>query len=102
MGLLISGAISGVAVGLLYGLLGFAIVVLYKCTSVANFAQGNLGAIAAFITFELCTDAGVPIGYALPLGALAAALVGFTAYALIIRPKPDAGHLNVTIRTLGL
>jgi branched-chain amino acid transport system permease protein len=102
MDLLISGVLSGVAVGLLYGLLGFAIVVLYKCTSIANFAQGNLGAIAAFAAYELTTSAGLPVAVAIVLGAACGIAAGILAYALVIRVRPDAGHLNVTIRTLGI
>jgi branched-chain amino acid transport system permease protein len=102
MDLLISGAVSGVAIGLLYGLLGFAIVVLYKCTSVANFAQGNLGALAAFLTFELIRSAGLQWGVAVFIGLFAAAAVGIICYFLVIKPRPEAGHLNMTMRTLGL
>jgi branched-chain amino acid transport system permease protein len=102
MDLLVGGIVSGIAVGLLYGLLGFAIVVLYKCTSIANFAQGNLGAIAAFIAYELTVDAGLPAGLAIALAAVFGVAVGVLAYAFVIRVKPEAGHLNLTIRTLAI
>ncbi|MDB5861574.1 MAG: branched-chain amino acid transporter permease [Ramlibacter sp.] len=102
MQLLLSGVISGVAIGLLYGLLGFAIVVLYKCTSVANFAQGNLGAVATFLVFQLLVLARFGLVLALALGLVISALVGAACYFFAIRPKPEAGHLNVTMRTLGL
>ena len=53
MSLLVASAISGVAVGLLYGLLAFSIVFLYKTTGVANFAMGNMATFATFVVFHL-------------------------------------------------
>jgi branched-chain amino acid transport system permease protein len=102
MGLFLSAGVSGIAIGLLYGLIGFAIVMLYKSTGVANFAQGTLATLGAFTAWSLVTEAGLPLGAAIPLALVASALFGVICYFVVIRPRSDAGNLNVTVRTLGL
>ncbi len=100
--LFFAGVISGVAVGALYGLLGFAIVMLFKSTGVANFAQGAIGTFAAFVVYELCVQAGLDKWIALAIGIPVAALTGIVLYLLALRPNDDADRLNLTIRTLGV
>jgi branched-chain amino acid transport system permease protein len=102
MGLYLSAAISGIAVGLLYGMIGFAIVMLYKSTGVANFAQGTLATVGAFAAWSLATSAGVPLAVAIVLALAASGLFGVVVYFVVIRPKASAGNLNITVRTLGL
>lgn len=102
MDLFIGSALSGVAVGTLYGLLGFAIVLLYKATGVANFATGNLGTVSVFVVWVLAVGQGWPIGWAVLAGMAAAVALGAASYLAVIRPRDRASHLNLTIRTLGL
>ncbi|MBO9577600.1 MAG: branched-chain amino acid ABC transporter permease [Microbacteriaceae bacterium] len=102
MGLYISAAISGIAVGLLYGMIGFAIVMLYKSTGVANFAQGTLATLGAFVAWALVTDAGLPLLAAIPIALIASGMFGVIVYFVVIRPRASAGNLNITVRTLGL
>lgn len=102
MDLLIGGILNGIAYGALYGLLGFAIILLYKSTGIANFGQGNLGALAAFVVYELAVRVGAPLWLALLCGLLSAALAGALSYLVVMRPRDQSDHVNATIRTLGL
>lgn len=102
MDLLVGSLLYGVAYGALYGLLGFAIVLLYKSTGIANFGQGNLGTLAAFIVFTLAVRQGVPLWLSVILGFVAAILAGAVAYLGILRPFDRADHINATMRTLGI
>lgn len=45
--------VSGLAVGSLYALGGIGIVLLYRATGVLNLAAGAIGAVAAFVTWQL-------------------------------------------------
>ncbi len=101
MSLYLSAGVSGVAVGLLYGLIGFAIVMLYKSTGVANFAQGTLGTLGAFAAFTLLTDLGLPLYAAALLSLIISWLGGIVIFFVVIAPR-DSGNLNTTVRTLGL
>jgi branched-chain amino acid transport system permease protein len=102
MSLLLSAAVSGVALGLLYGLIGFAIVMLYKSTGVANFAQGTLATLGAFVAFTFVRDLGLPLPIAILLSLLISAAIGVISFFIVIRPRAEAGNLNITVRTLGL
>lgn len=46
----------GVALGAVYGVSGVGIVVLYRTTGVLNLAYGAIGALGAFISWELIND----------------------------------------------
>jgi len=102
MSLFLSAAISGVALGLLYGLIGFAIVMLYKSTGVANFAQGSLATLGAFVAFTFVRDLGLPLPVAILLALVISAGIGIVTFFVVMRPRAEAGNLNVTVRTLGL
>jgi branched-chain amino acid transport system permease protein len=46
----------GVALGAVYGVSGVGIVVLYRATGVLNLAYGAIGALGAFLSWELIND----------------------------------------------
>ncbi len=94
---IITGAISG----LLYGLLGFAIVLLYKMTGIANFAAGSLATLGAVAVYEL-TRHGVGLAVAIVAALVLLSAVGAVVYLVVMRPHDTAGPLNLTVRTLGL
>lgn len=102
MDLFVGSLLNGVAYGTLYGLLGFAIVLLYKSTGIANFGQGNLGTLAVFVVFAFAVRQEMNLWVAVVLGFLGAAAAGALSYLLVIRPRDTADHLNTTMRTLGL
>lgn len=102
LSLLFSGVVSGVAIGLLFGLLAFAVVLVFKATGVANFAEGNMAMFAAFVVYELIQQARLSLPLAVAVGVAFAALLGVAVYVLALRPRDNAGPLNLTIRTLGV
>jgi branched-chain amino acid transport system permease protein len=101
MQLLVGGLISGLAQGLLYGLLGFATILLYKSTGVANFAVGTMATVSVFAAYKVLT-AGFSMGPSIALGLVIAVVIGVVVYWLAIAPNGSAGHLNLTIRTFGV
>ncbi len=46
----------GVALGAIYGVSGVGVVVLYRTTGVLNLAYGAIGALGAFLSWELIND----------------------------------------------
>jgi branched-chain amino acid transport system permease protein len=100
---LIAGTIlSGVIHGSLYALLGLAIVLIFRTTGVANFAQGDLAMFTAFIALMLMQSYHLPIMVVWVIDVLIAAAIGAVVYLVLIRPRPQATGLNVTMRTMGL
>ena len=102
MTLFLSAVLSGLSVGLLYGLLGFSIVVLYRATGVVSFAQSSIATFATFVVYLAAERLGLPILAAIALGCLAALLLGLTIYAVTIRPNDHAGTLNIILRTFAI
>jgi branched-chain amino acid transport system permease protein len=93
--------VSGIGVGLLYGLLAFAVVLLYKSTGVANFAQGNLATLGAFFVWVLVVHQyDLPLWAGILLGLVLTAACGAFMYYVIMRPNSGADELNLASRTL--
>ena len=94
----------GILQGAVYGLLAVGIVLIYKGVRVFNFAQGEFGTIAAFITFALLGGterAGLPYWVAMLGGLAAAVLVGLLMERLVIRPLFDAPRVTMLVATVG-
>jgi branched-chain amino acid transport system permease protein len=99
---LIESVINGISFGLLYGLLAFSIVLLFKSNGVANFAQGNIGTFAVFIAYGLYALAQLNFWLSIGLSIIAAAILGVIVYFVVLGVNGSAGPLNATMRTMGL
>jgi branched-chain amino acid transport system permease protein len=93
---------SGILVGLVYALLGLSIVIIYRASEAFNFAIGEFLVIGSFLFYVLFFDLRIPIVIALPLGLLAAGMVGALVERLTIKPLLGRSPLSMTIITLGL
>lgn len=94
--------VSGLTVGLLYGLFALAIAVLYRSTGLINFALGGLATVPLFVVWELVASRGWPLVSAMLAGAGAAILLGIVGYVGALRVKEDADAANLMMRTLAL
>jgi branched-chain amino acid transport system permease protein len=102
MTLFLSAVLSGLSIGLIYGLLGFSIVVLYRATGVISFAQSSIAMFTTFIVFLIGQRLNVPILAAVALGAVAALALGGVIYLVTVRPNDGAGSLNLILRTFAI
>lgn len=102
MTLALQALVSGLSLGALYGIFALTIVVLYRTTSVVNFAQGNLSMFLAFIALFALHPLGLPIVVTFLLAIIIGALVGGAIYGIIMRPRPSNDHYNELFRTMGL
>lgn len=93
---------SGVLIGLVYALLGLCIVIIFKASEAFNFAIGEFLVIGSFLFYVLFFDLNIPFLLALPLGLLAAAIVGAIIERLTIKPLLGRSPISMTIVTLGL
>lgn len=93
--------VDGVSTGVIYALLGLAMVLIFRATGIINFAQGELATIAAFFAWQLNLW-GLPIWLAIA----ATAVIGFGAGAaierVVIRPVANKDHFTLIMVTLGL
>ncbi|HUY65928.1 MAG TPA: ABC transporter permease [Acidimicrobiales bacterium] len=93
--------VSGVVTGLNYGLLALGLVLIYRTNRVLNFAQGQLGVVAAVFLVKCYYDFGFNYWFALALAlALAAAVGGLSE--LLLRRLFDRPRMLVMVATIGL
>jgi branched-chain amino acid transport system permease protein len=97
-----AGVVSGIVIGTVYGALALAVVLLFKATGVANFAQGNLATVSTVVVFVLLTKFGLPLWLAIAIGIAASAALGFAIFSSVLLPNQGAGAINLTTRTLAL
>ena len=88
--------------GSTYALIAMALVMIYKATTLINFAQGEMAMFGAFIVLVISTEQGVPIWIAVALGMIISALLASGIERTLIRPFDPSDHLPLVIITLGL
>ncbi len=94
--------VNGVSLGFLYALSALGFVMIYKASSVLNFAHGELMAIGAFLFLSLSSWAGLPIYLAFALTLLGSFLIGFIVERLFLRPLIGEDLIQVIMLTVGL
>ena len=92
----------GVISGLIYGLLGVGLALLYKATRVINFAHAEVGALAAAVMAVLHVVNGLPYLVALAAALLVAVGVNVLVERVVIRRLEHSPRLVVMVATIGV
>jgi len=97
-------AISGLAVGCIYGLVGIGFVVIFNASGIVNFAQGSFVMLGGMTAYALYTLGGLPLWLAALLSPMVVAALGFVLEATVIRPlwRRQATLLVLILATLAL
>ena len=98
---LIQQVLNGVTIGAVYASLGLALVLIYRTTNIANFAQGEMATFSAFLTWQL-TNWGIPIVFSILIAIVISAVIGALVYGLLVRPVQYKDEMTIIIVTLGL
>ncbi|HLX29481.1 MAG TPA: branched-chain amino acid ABC transporter permease [Casimicrobiaceae bacterium] len=93
---------TGLFNGLVYAAVAVGLALIWGITDVINFAHGDFLMLAMYVAYWLFTLGHVDPTLSAPIAACALALVGFLAYALIIRPLSRAPAMIVILATFGL
>ncbi|HXQ58993.1 MAG TPA: ABC transporter permease [Acidimicrobiales bacterium] len=93
--------LEGAILGLDYGLLAVGLVLIYRTSRVVNFAQGQLGVVAAVFLVKLFYDFGFNYWVALVISVALAAAVGALS-ELILRRLFNRPRVMVMVATIGL
>jgi branched-chain amino acid transport system permease protein len=94
--------ISGLAVGMVYALIGLGFVLVWKASSVANLALGQIVLISSWFTYGMLVQAQLPPWLAFPLVILFALALGWTIERFALRPLIAQPILSLITVTLGL
>ncbi|UCB48016.1 MAG: branched-chain amino acid ABC transporter permease [Deltaproteobacteria bacterium] len=94
--------VNGVSLGLLYALAALGFVMIFKSSSVLNFAHGELMAIGAFLFLVLSAWAKLPIIVAFGLTLIGSFGLGFIIERFFLRPLIGEALIQVIMLTVGL
>ncbi len=92
----------GAIVGSLYALGALGIVLVYRANRVVNFAQADLGAVAATLAIVLAIQYDVNYFLALATGFVGAAVLGAVLELSVVRFFRNAPRLILSVATIGL
>lgn len=94
--------VTGLALGGVYAVSGVGMVVLYRTTGVLNLAFGAVGAMGAFIAWQMTQSSGVPNVVAYLVAILFGGAVTLL-YGVVFGPTlADRDALTKSVATLGL
>jgi branched-chain amino acid transport system permease protein len=94
--------LSGLVVGSIYALVGLGFVIIYKSSSILNFAQGEFLMLGAYVCLAIFTGTKVPFAVAFVLTLAFSALLGVLMERVLLRPMIGEPVISVIMLTLGL
>ena len=94
--------VNGISLGFIYALAALGFVMIFKSSSVLNFAHGELLAIGAFLFLVLSVWAKLPILLAFAATLTGSFALGFVIERLFLRPLIGEALIQVIMLTVGL
>ena len=94
--------VNGLLIGCMYALVALGFVLIYKATSVINFAQGDLVMFGGYIAAAGLSFYHLPLWVAIPVMLLLMVALGFVVERGILRPLIGQPVVSVVMVTIGL
>lgn len=103
MDLFLQRIIDGLSNGAIYAVVAIALVLIFKSTTLINFAQGELAMFGAFFFYVFAVQAfQLPMVVAIVIAMALSSLLGITIERTLVRPFDPQDHLPVVLITLGI
>jgi branched-chain amino acid transport system permease protein len=93
--------VDGVATGSIYAAVALALVLIYRSTTIVNFAQGEMAMFSTFVAWGLY-QGGVPLGLAVLTTLVLSFFAGMAIERGLIRHFEGGETLTLVIVTLGM
>jgi branched-chain amino acid transport system permease protein len=93
--------VGGLLSGVMYSLVALGFVLIYKASSVFNFAQGAM-VFFAVLSFVGIMELGLPFWAALPVTVLLMVAVGMATERFVLRPLVSQSEDTLLMATIGL
>jgi branched-chain amino acid transport system permease protein len=94
--------LNGIVIGSIYALVGLGFVIIYKSSSILNFAQGEFLMLGAYVCLAIFADGRVPFVAAFVLTLAFSVLLGVLMERVLLRPMIGEPVISVIMLTLGL
>jgi Branched-chain amino acid ABC-type transport system, permease components len=91
----------GISLGVIYGLIGMGMVLIFRSVGIVNFAQGDFLMLGAFASFALSKQLGLPIWTSLIITAVLIGLSGIVFQFVTYWPLRHAQDKAIVVSTLG-
>jgi len=92
--------ITGISVGMVYGLVGLGLTIIFNATGIINFAQGEFVMLGGMGAVAL-TAVGLPLWAAVLLVVVAVTLIALVMERLTIYPLRGGSVITLIIATIG-
>lgn len=104
LSLIIQNAVSGAAIGLLYGLIGLGVVLFFQTTNLMNFAHISSAMLGAYLCYTYAVMWKLPFAIAMILAVASVAVYGLGLKRFVYVPlsRRKGGRLEFIIATLML
>ncbi|HZT67089.1 MAG TPA: ABC transporter permease [Acidimicrobiales bacterium] len=94
--------VMGLVFGAFYALVAAGLVLIYRANRIVNFAQAEVGVVAAVVAIELVVQWGVNYFLAVAVGLILALAMGAAINVLVVRRFRNSPRLILTVATIGL
>jgi branched-chain amino acid transport system permease protein len=94
--------ITGISVGVIYGLIAVGFVLIYKSSKIFNFAQGEMVMVGAFLMWSFLVLKGVPPWLGILIVFLIVGGVGYGLERFPLRPMIGQPVLATIMVTMGI
>lgn len=94
--------VQGLAIGSVYGLVALGFVLIYKASSVINFAQGELLMVGAYVCLALLTKLQFPFWAGFLVTIAVSALLALSIERFVLRPMIGEPVISIIMVTIGL
>ncbi|WP_227421842.1 branched-chain amino acid ABC transporter permease [Pacificispira spongiicola] len=93
--------VGGLMAGVMYSLVALGFVLIFKASSVFNFAQGVMVLFAA-LNFVGFLDMGIPVWLCFILAMGVMVLLSFVIERVVLRPLVNQPHISLFMATIGI
>lgn len=94
--------VSGLMIGVIYGLVAMGFVLIYKCSSIFNFAQGEMLLIGGYIVWQFIIPFGLSVWLAIICGLAVSFVLGWLIQRLALQPLVGESILALVMATIAL
>lgn len=94
--------LTGLMVGMVYSVVALGFVLIFKASSVLNFAQGEFLLFSAYFLWTILVPLNLPIWLAFPILLIFATILGLLVERFTLRPMIGQPLVAIIMMTLGL
>ncbi len=94
--------LTGLMVGMVYAVVALGFVLIFKASSVLNFAQGEFLLFSAYFLWTILGPLHLPVWLAFPILLIFATILGLLVERFMLRPMIGQPLVAIIMMTLGL